>query len=283
MSIRKIRFLPTALAVAFLVVGASSRADAGAWGQPEGGLYDKLSLNYYVADQYYDDTGRRRSFPYDGKFTDFNVSNYIEYGMTDSLTLVGSISVKKIESSDKYATTTTAGIGDVEVGLKAMLGERAYGVLSHQITIKAPGLYDKTSRLPLGNGQFDVEYRVLLGVSLWRFFPGYANFEAGYRYRAEAPSDEFRYLAEIGGAPTSASYVRAKLDGVVSMRNEDRVTDPSGNPTTVYRFNVVKLDMAVGYQLSETWGVEAGYTAALSGENTADGVTYSLGITYQVR
>lgn len=277
------KFLPVAMGVTFLIVGAASRADAGAWGMPEGKLYDKLSANYYEADQYYDDTGERRSFPYDGRFTDLNVSNYIEYGVTDSLTLIGAIAIKKIERQDRFATTTTVGVGDVEIGVKAKLGERSYGVLSHQLTIKAPGLYDKKSRLSLGNGQFDAEYRVLLGASLWRFFPGYANVEAGYRYRAEAPSDEFRYLAEIGGEMTDASYARAKLDGVVSMRNEDQVTDLAGNPTTVYRFNVIKLDMAIGYQLSGTWGVEAGYTASLNGENTADGVTWSLGITYQIR
>ncbi|MBF0169768.1 MAG: hypothetical protein HQK87_01540 [Nitrospinae bacterium] len=283
MRIAKIRFLPTLMGVAFLVVAASLRADAGAWGQPEGKLYDKLSANYYVATQYYDDTGKRRSFPYDGRFTDLNLSNYIEYGITDSLTLVATIALKRIETSDKFATTSTSGVGDVELGVKGTLGERAYGVLSHQITIKAPGFYDKTSRLPLGNGQLDIEYRLLLGASLWRFFPGYANLEAGYRYRAEAPSDEFRYLAEIGGEMTGASYARAKLDGVVSMRNEDPVTDQGGNPTTVNRFSVVKLDLAVGYRLGGTWGVEAGYTAALNGENTADGVTWSLGITYQIR
>lgn len=136
--------------------------------------------------------------------------------------------------------------------------EGSYGILSHQAMLKIPGPYDKNSGLPLGNGQFD----------------------AGYRYRAEAPSDEFRYLAEIGVNVTKRLYARVKLDGILSVNNGDNTVDKSGNPTTIYQFDLQKLDTALGYKLTDTWGLELGYTPTLYGKNTAEGTACSVGVTY---
>lgn len=283
MRVRFEKILPIALMSAITLAVASNNCFAGAWTFQEGKLYEKLSLNNYAADRYFDNDGNKKNLSYNGKFTDINISNYIEYGLTDSIGVINSIGVKRIENKDDFATTTTSGVGDIEIGLKHKLAEGGYGALSHQAMVKIPGFYDKKSALPLGNGQFDAEYRVLYGLSLWRIFPGYANFEVGYRYRAEAPSDEFRYLVEVGGDVTDKLYARAKLDGIQSVNNSDKMSDSVGNPTTIYQFDLGKLDAAVGYKIGDNWGVEFGYTPTLYGKNTADGTTYSLGVTCSLR
>lgn len=246
---------------------------AGAWTLPKGKLYDKFSLNRHTSDP---------------EFTDRNIGNYIEYGLTDNISLINSVYYKKI--GNRFSTTvggvttttatTTTGTADIELGLKHKLAEGSYGVFSHQVMVKIPGPYEKDSALPLGNGQNDLEYRVLYGRSLSHWFPGYVNFEAGYRYRTEAPADEFRYLAEIGTDITDRFYVRAKLDGILSMNNADNVVNISGNPTTIYQFDLHKLDTALGYKITDSWGLEFGYTPTLSARNTVKGTTYSVGITY---
>ena len=250
---------------------------AGAWTLPEGKLYDKASINYYTADP---------------SFTDANLGNYIEYGITDSISIINSIYYKQIKNQYSstvagITTTTTSathGIADVEIGLKHKLSEGANGVFSHQAMVKIPGDYDKNGALPLGNGQVDLEYRVLYGASLGHLLAGgYANFEAGYRYRAEAPSDEFRYLAEIGADITERLYVRVKLDGIASMGNADNRVTASGNPTTGYQYDLQKLDTALGYKLTDEWGLEFGYTPTVHARNTAKGTTYSLGLTYSLK
>lgn len=268
----KKRFIVIAVVAGSALAGAFTSCFAGAWTPPEGKLYDKSSLNYYTAD---------------ANFTDTNIGNYIEYGLTDTVSIINSIYFKRIKNSynsnGSDVATTTTGIADMEMGLKHKLMEGPYGILSHQGVVKIPGPYDKNGALPLGNGQFDVEYRVLYGLSLWRLFPGYANFEAGYRYRAEAPSDEFRYLAEIGADITNRLYARVKLDGIQGMHNAGKVTDQSGNPTTMYEFDLLRLDSALGYKLTDTWGVELGYSPVLSAVNTAKGASWSVGATYQLR
>lgn len=247
---------------------------AGAWTLPEGKLYDKVSLNRYTADP---------------EFTDTNIGNYIEYGLTDTVSIINSIYYKQISntftvsSTSSTTTTTTTGIADIEIGVKHKLAEGPNGIFSHQAIVKIPGAYDKNSILPLGNGQVDAEYRILYGLSLSRWLPGYANFEAGYRYRAEAPSDEFRYLAEIGTDITERLYARVKLDGILSMNNADSTANLTGNPTTVSQFDLQKLDTALGYKFTDTWGLEFGYTPTLYAKNTAKGTSYSVGVTYLLK
>lgn len=269
MQVDKKKFIAIAVMAMITLAGAFSSCFAGAWTLPEGKLYNKASLNYFTAD---------------ANFTDTNIGNYIEYGLTDTISLVNSIYFKRIRNSYNSTgsdlTTTTTGIADIEVGLKHKLMEGSHGVLSHQGEVKIPGSYDKNALLPLGNGQFDAEYRVLYGLSLWRLFPGYANIEAGYRFRAEAPSDEFRYLLEIGADITSRLYARVKLDGIVSMNNADSTADASGNPTAIYQFDLQKLDSALGYKLTDEWGLEFGYTPTLHAKNTAKGTSWSVGVTY---
>ena len=261
-------FVVTVIAEAML----ANYCFAGAWTLPQGKLYDKASLNYYTADP---------------KFTDKNIGNYIEYGITDSISIINSLYYKQIRNSSTAAgittTTTTRGVADVEIGLKQKLAESANGVFSHQAMVKIPGNYDRNSALPLGNGQVDLEYRVLYGLSLAHWFPGYANFEAGYRYRAEAPSDEFRYLAEVGVDITKRLYARVKLDGILSMGNASNTTNINGNPTAENQFDLQKLDTALGYKLTDNWGLEFGYTPTVHARNTAKGTTYSLGVTYSLK
>jgi hypothetical protein len=269
MRITKKRLIAITIMAGFII---SNYCYAGAWTLQEGKLYDKVSLNHYTADP---------------DFTDTNLGNYIEYGLTDTVSLINSIYYKQISNtftvSGTTTTTTTTGISDIEIGLKHKLAEGPSGIFSHQVLVKIPGAYDKNSILPLGNGQIDVEYRILYGLSLWRWFPGYANFEAGYRYRAEAPADEFRYLAEIGTDITNQLYARAKLDGIRSMKNAGSTTNLGGNPTTEYQFDLLKLDTALGYKMTDAWGLEFGYTPTLSARNTAKGTTYSLGFTYLLK
>ena len=268
------------LLLAGLIFGGAGSCFAGAWTLSEGKLYNKLSVNSFSANSELDKDGKSSTLANNGKFGDLNLGNYLEYGLSDKWSLVSSFYVKQIEKKDNSQTTTTNGIADVDLGMKYKMLDGESGIMSSQVMFKIPGAYDKNSVLPLGNGQLDVELRLLYGVSLWRILPGYANFEAGYRWRAEAPSDEFRYLAEFGADITKKIYGRVKLDGIKSMKNSDKIVVNSSNITLANEYDVGKLDIAIGYKISDTWGVELGYTPTIYGVNTAKGTTYSLGVTY---
>ena len=222
-----------------LILLSVSICFAGAWTQSKGGLYDRVSFNYYYADDEFTSSGRA-DFPSNGNFKDFHVSNYIEYGLTDRLTLINSLFYKTIRKEDDQVKQHTSGLGDVDVAAKYKIAEGPWGIVSGQALVKIPGPYDEDISLPLGNKQWDVEARLLYGKSLYPHIPGYVNFEIAYRVRFGDPSDELRYLAEFGMDFTKRFYGRVKLDGIYSMNNGEDF-DNSGNPTITNNFNLGKF------------------------------------------
>ncbi|MBJ6725143.1 hypothetical protein [Geomesophilobacter sediminis] len=273
-----LRTFLTVFAAAALLASTATPSRAGAWTEAKGGYYDKFSFNYYYSDESFGSDGKRSNSALDGKFHDRNLTNYLEYGITDRLTVINSLTYKWLRNEYDATVTRGDGLGDVDLGVKyKLIDSPKGGIVSSQLLVKIPGAYSKTDQLPLGNGQYDTELRLLYGRSLYPAVPGYANLEFGYRWRAGDPSDEIRYLVEFGVDLTRALYARTKLDGTLSVDN-GKMLDGNGNPTATNNFDLGKLEVALGYKITENWGVEATYTPSLYGQNTAAGATYSVGI-----
>jgi protein XagA len=263
-----------------LCTAASPRAvHAGAWTQPHGRLYARLSANRYFADQDYGTSGRTTPFSAHGEFTDLNVAQYIEYGVTNRITAVASLAYKSLRDRNGDGVSKAWGIGDIDLALRGKIAEGRAGVVAVQFLAKVPKAYDADAILPLGNGQYDYEARLLYGRSLWQLFPGYCNFEIAHRWRDRAPSDEIRYLAEVGSDFGRGFYGRSKLDGIRS-RNNGLGLDTSGNPTARNNYDLTKLDLVVGRKLGARWSVEAGFAPSVYGRTTAAGSTISAAVSY---
>jgi hypothetical protein len=268
---------------------------AGAWTQAKGKFYSRLAYEQYSADEYFDENGDTLSYsPADSKKRDFEydedlTSLYLEYGLTDKLTLVASLNYKEAEwrykpgggvKVDKVANTS--GPGDQELGVKYQLYTTEKGVLSIQGMYKTPEGYDEDDKGTLdiqrGDAQEDYDVRLLYGQSLYPMIPGYFNVEAGYRMRSQEPADEFKYVLEVGVDFTSWFYGRVKLDGSANLGNSDDVkssaavhADVAGNEV-----DLGKLDMTLGFKITDHFAVEATYRPELYGESTTKG--YSMGL-----
>jgi protein XagA len=267
--------------ILFLVMAASCLA--GGWTQPEGKLYSRFALNYYTADENYNADGDRRDFSDNGDFSDLNASLYLEYGLSQNLTLISNMTYKYLHYEDNAVDSKTYGMGDMELAARYCLWRNATSSFSAQGLVKIPEAYEENKRVPLGNGQYDAEIRLLFGQSLHPFIPGYFNIEAGYRFRCEEPADEFRYLVELGMDFTKKFYGRVKLDGILGIGNENRTMDIAGNPTTTADFDLGKLDICIGCNLTGKFGVEIGYAPSIYGKNTAVGATWTAAIVYKTQ
>jgi hypothetical protein len=254
---------------------------AGAWTLPQGKHYLRIAYNYYKTDDRFADGGGRADFEKNGDFLDTNASFYLEYGLFPRLSLVGNFVYKYLEYEDDGIDSKTYGLGDMEVAARYLLLAPKGGALSLQGLVKIPEAYDETDTVPLGNGQYDVEVRLLYGHSLYPVLPGYVNVEAGYRFRFEEPADEFRYLVEVGGDFTKHLYGRVKLDGILGMGNGDDDRDAFGNPTATEAYDLGKLDICLGYKITKRYAVELGCTPSLYGKNTAAGTTWSVAFVIQ--
>ena len=254
---------------------------AGAWTMKKGASYHRVAANYYFADEEFDRNGDTHGMAWNGEFLDFNMSYYGEYGVTDDLTILTSLYYKDIQQKDDYSKNDNNDMGDVDLAARYCLHNSNAGVFSIQGLVKIPELYDEEDALPLGNGQYDYELRLLYGRSLWPIIPGYMNLEAGYRWRTKKPSDEFRYLVEVGSDLGKNFYARAKLDAIIGIGNGDADMDAFGNPSSTLEYDLAKLDLTIGYKLTRTLGLELGFTPALWGETTAKGETWTFAITFQ--
>lgn len=269
-------------ALAILITGCltiSQFSHAGAWVSAKGEGYNKLSYNSYSSDEF---KGDNTDF---GEFNSDAYTFYGEYGLGNNLAMYGSLSYQDLEQIDGAGNVTNgSGLSDVELGLRYQWQADPF-VLSTSLLVKLPYLYDENEILPTGNGQEDIEFRVLIGKSLYPY--GYFGVEAGYRYRADAPSDEYRYLIEYGYDINANVYLRTKLDGILSANNADIDTNNDsvvGNLSLAPEFDLGKLEMTVGYNFGQAsqgprWGVEFTYTNEIYGENSLQGETLSLGIT----
>jgi protein XagA len=272
-------FLLTLMAFCF-----SGPVFAGAWTRDKGGFYAQLTGNDYAADEYFDDDGDREDFADDGEFTDRNAGVYMEYGLRDDLTAIGSWSYKWLEYEDDVIINKTRGLSDLELGLKYRLLTTGRGsVVSAQALVKIPEAYDDDDDVPLGNGQYDYEARLLYGQALYPHFPGYFNTEIAYRFRAEDPADEWKYLAEAGVDFTKTLYGRVKLDGTLGMDNAGKGSDAGGNPSATLDYDLGKLEASLGWKAAKQWGLELGYRPEIYGKNISAGVNWSLALVYQNR
>lgn len=77
------------LAAASLASAIPQPASAGAWAQPKGHLYTKLSSVFYRSDEVFDDAGHRQPTTIYG--ADFRADQgflYVEYGLLERLTVI---------------------------------------------------------------------------------------------------------------------------------------------------------------------------------------------------
>ncbi len=190
---------------AVILIWSVPAALAGAWTPKKGQVYLKFSANQFESDANFTVDGD--SFDpfadFDDRFSKFrdqNLSIYFEMGLHDRLALIAGVIYKDIRQTTKLASLEVGldneGFADVDLGLRYRLSEGT-NVWSVAVMAKLPYLYDNDdSFFALGNGQEDLETRLQYGRSLGKGF--YSGLEVGYRFRNEEPSDEYRYLVELG-------------------------------------------------------------------------------------
>lgn len=214
-------------------------------------------------------------------FEEWNSSLYGEYGLNADITVFGAGVFKDIEQSSGGVLTRNSGIGDVDIGAKYRLIEEPVFIAVQGI-VKLPFLYSEQAALPLGNGQIDLEGKLLLGKSLGK--GRYFGLEAGYRYRADAPVDEFRYLFEYGQDLNASVYARTKLDGTLGLgSNGDSAPTPENNfnASLPLAFDLGRLESTLGYKFRKGWAAEISVNTNLYGDNTLQGSNYQFAIVAQ--
>ena len=234
------------VALAAVATAWAGPAWAGAWVLPHGELWLKTSASYWQTDRRFASQDDRQlnfgdrgpveagdRIPFDpttgGEFRALSLFADAQLGLFDALQVGARLPILWADFNETRSADTieaSFGVGDLWLSLQGApthpVFERVH--LAARVDLKLPvGDFDPSVfSAPLTEGQVDVNVAALVGVSLHPF--GYANIEAGWRFRLEngenqqTPGDELRFSLEVGANLPADLMVKAVFDGVVGFR-----------------------------------------------------------------
>lgn len=127
-------------------------------------------------------------------------SVYLEYGLTDRITLVGRGAYQQLHDrtrpTKKKPAPPQSGIGGLELGARINLVQRAAWASSVQVMAGIPGSGENWINQAFGARGGDVDIRAQLGRSLGE--SAFIEAAAGMRLRGEGASDEVRLDVTAG-------------------------------------------------------------------------------------
>ena len=230
--------------VGLVVIGGAlgvlcTAARGGAWLVQKNDWRVELNSKHYRADTDFDADGDQSSKPNGGKYTEFRSELKVDFGFSDRLNLLLGVPAKWARYEDDNISQRTDGVEDIRFGAKYSFSDDpvASRVFSVQGMVKVPAGYDRGDSPPLGDGQTDIELRLLVGQSFLRKSEAgdvsdppegsprreatrdgaFLGLELGYRWRAEDPADEIVYLAQGGMHLVGGVSLQGELDGVESL------------------------------------------------------------------
>jgi hypothetical protein len=284
-----------------LVAFAAPAAFSGAWVQKSQSYYFKISASYLYSEKELNFDGDKvdilsgKELLTNTSYSDLGVNVYVEYGLTDRLTLLGVLpfkvlTSKRTEVADvvnlrRQVETINGGLSDLALGLRYPIVVEPFPV-SVQGNVKLPLGYDDepdNNGPPLGSGRADMEAHLLAGVSLYPF-PAYVTGGAGYRVRTGDLEDEFLFAVEAG-ATWKRLMARVGLDGLYSTGNPPDLTRSDtgqvSSAVVITNQDILKLTPALGVLLNTDISLVFEAFHVIDGKNTVAGTTYAVGVVYQ--
>ncbi len=277
----QIRFL-------FLLLFFAQSLFAGAWTQRKDHYYFRLSGFFFDSRAIFDNNGNRFDLTDNGRFTDIGAYAYLEYGLSDVVTFVGSVPYKRLrfrnESRPMPLKRKNIGWGDVYLGLRYLLSDKG-PITSLQAAFKlSTGYQTDTTALslapPLGDGQNDFELRALIGQSILRH-AAYYNLDIGYRARSKTPVDEIPFALEVGVGLGKAGLLIGQIYGVRALSGTEAVTIKTPSQTSLNPVeDYVKAHAQVILHIGKGMDLAFIYENLLAGRNTAAGRSLGVALAF---
>jgi len=266
---------------------------AGAWTQRKDHYYFRLSGFAFNARTVYDEDGKLSAFATNGRFTDRSAYAYLEYGVSDLVTFVGSVPYKnsrfrsEATINGKLLDRSSKGWGDVYLGLRYLLSNQN-AVTSLQAGFKLnTGYPTDTTALklapPLGDGQNDFELRALIGQSILRG-AAYYNLDVGYRARSGKPVDEIPFALEAGFGLGKLGLLIGQIYGVRAISGAEAATIKAQSQVSLSPIeDYMKAHAQLILHLQKDMEIAFIYEKILTGRNTASGRSLGVALALKTR
>jgi hypothetical protein len=280
---------PAALGL-FLAAAAPDDAGAGPWTRSRGGHFAKFSASYLYTRTEFDSNGDEvalltsNPLVQDAAYREVVLSSYVEYGMRDRVTLVGSLPFKVVTSTRTEISSDATVIREIDVtngGLSDLLAAVRVALLrgrfpaAFEAGLKIPLGYESVPENggpALGTGKVDATASVsagLAGASV------YAFAWTAYRARGGVLDDDVGFGLEAG-AHSGRAFAQALIEGWYTTGDIEPL-EVSATTVTPNQ-DLLKLVASAGVHTGEFASVAAEVYHVLDGRNTATGTTVAVAL-----
>lgn len=245
-------------------------AQAGAWPQKKDDLQVIISFKNTRADQDYNAQGEkiRRN-----RFSKRELSPYIEYGLSDKITLVGSMALTQEETSWLGSTISNRGLSRIEAGARFALGQWDDTYFSFQPLLIWHGAMNQSDPYGSQRGDVDGEFGITMGQNfeLWGL-QGFSDNLVGIRIKPASRLNEVKANLTIGLDFAGGRKIMVKSESYASFTR-----DTNAAPSQIQSN---KLGLSFVQKLDKTVSMELSGMAAVSGRNTINEQTLGFALWY---
>jgi hypothetical protein len=262
-----------ALLLLFAAIMFPAVLHAGPWTQDANHGQLITSLSWFQTSRTFDSSGSVERFGYGGRFRQWVLNPYMEYGLTSRYTLVLNAQVPFLNYVNTFNSKSSAGPGDIEIGARRRLnGPESRWILSSQLTAMFPA-YSATRDPAPGNHEEDLETRFLIGRNatlLHRHL--FWDAQLAYRARFGAPADQFRSDLTAGMDISKRLMAMGQFFNIWSMRN-GQPSRKINNPNAQSDYDLQKYQLSILITAANKTRIQVGWNNTLAGRNTGRGQT----------
>jgi hypothetical protein len=208
--------------------------------------------------------------PTGGSYRKLELSTYLEYGLTERITIGAQPFYQWAESGTGTAKQSGEGFGDINIFVRHSLWRRGEWVSSVQATAILADAYNAGDVPARGTGDDAYEVRFLAGRNLGPKKANYINLETAYRLGSGGTADQFRADISLGYRPAR------RLVLIEEASYQDSLGKGGGLPGDSY--TLLKAQASVLYFVTDRIAVQAGYGGDLAGEGVGLGNVFLSGL-----
>lgn len=281
--------------VAFTVLLASTDALAQAWIRPAGEVYVNTSYSRISGDGFYGPDKERVELG--STYSQSALGLYAEAGLIDRWLML-SLDGELFRQNTLEGQGETTGLGDLRVGAWTGLVEAGAFRLSAGLLVGLPtgddqpqadgddpSADDIATLLPTGDGEIDIEPRLIAGYSFggggWTL-AHYLVAEAGYWIRNEGISDGITYRLELGTQVARKHIDRVWLIGRFYGLESLASDEEAGRGFSGLGQGVTHTSLGadVYVRVWDTLGVSTGLATAVRARNIISAAPFRATISY---
>ncbi|WP_291272285.1 hypothetical protein [Geothrix sp.] len=237
---------------------------AEAWADPAGSWRLRLFLSSLDSEASFNADGQHVLNPGGGRFSNNSLNVFAEYALSNRWSASLLTSFQRIENQTDVVRESWSSAGDTYGWARRTLDDVAGFTPALLFGVKIPGNYPAVSGA--GDAQVDGDAQALLTRKLSD--SSYITGSLGYRLRLGEISDEIPYGFHLGWSPAERWALVASANGARGI----------GAGIQKDFFN---LGGSVQWSINASWSLIGSYNRIISGRNTVDAKTWSLGIAFR--